>query len=72
MRLKMAEPIKPSAHMAPDQNEDCGEHDTCSRCGGEGTIMLSEAGPGTWGEDCFCDIDRAIVCPNCRGSGEEK
>jgi hypothetical protein len=27
--------------------------------------MLSEAGPGEWGEDCFCDVDRPIACPEC-------
>ena len=58
--------------MAPDENDECGEHQSCGRCGGDGSIMLSEAGPSVWGEDTFCDIDRPIICPSCGGDGMEK
>lgn len=54
----------------PDKNEVQGpDDDYCDECGGEGVIMLSEAGPGVWGEDCFCDEDRPIRCPACNGTG---
>lgn len=42
------------------------EGPTCGLCGDDGWIMLSDAGPSEWGEDCFCDIDRPIECPKCR------
>ena len=42
---------------------------TCGQCGGDGYIMLSEAGPGAWGEDCFCGEDEPIECPECMGKG---
>ena len=45
---------------------------SCGRCGGDGVIHLSEAGPSIWGEDCFCEEDRLIQCPTCRGEGIEK
>ena len=38
----------------------------CGLCGDDGFIMLSDAGPGEWGEDCFCEEDRPIECPECR------
>jgi rubredoxin len=38
----------------------------CGMCGDDGYIMLSEAGPSEWGEDCFAEVDRPIVCPECR------
>lgn len=54
-----------------DLNEVQGPDDEyCEQCGGDGTIMLSEAGPSVWGEDCFCEEDRVIACPLCRGTGE--
>lgn len=45
--------------------EEYSDDDGCYQCGGDGYIMLSEAGPSEWGEDLFCDEDRAIECPNC-------
>lgn len=41
----------------------------CEQCGGEGYIALSEAGPSEWGEDTFCEVDRDIKCPTCKGRG---
>lgn len=52
--------------MNPDIDDDDDES-PCSLCGGEGAIMLSDAGPGEWGEDCFCEVDRPITCPECKG-----
>lgn len=45
------------------------DDDCCDVCGGDGAIMLSEAGPGVWGEDIFCGVDRSITCPACKGRG---
>lgn len=45
---------------------DDDDDDTCGMCGGDGMIMLSEAGPSEWGEDCFSEVDRPIACPECR------
>ena len=44
---------------------DHDDDDSCSTCGGDGSIMLSDAGPGVWGEDTFCELDRLIPCPEC-------
>lgn len=63
--------LQRSAHMPPDEDDECGEHQSCGRCGGDGVIHLSEAGPSVWGEDCFCEEDRMIQCPTCRGEGLE-
>lgn len=63
--------LKRSPHMPPDEYDECGEHLSCGRCGGDGVIHLSEAGPSIWGEDCFCEEDRLIQCPTCRGKGVE-
>lgn len=54
--------------MTDIDDDDYGDglDDACHQCGGDGFIMLSEAGPSEWGEDVFCDEDRAIECPNCR------
>jgi DnaJ-class molecular chaperone len=49
-----------------DDEEDDG---TCPQCAGEGYILLSEAGPSEWQEDCFVDVDRDIKCPTCKGKG---
>lgn len=49
--------------------DDSGDDDSCDLCGGDGWIMLSDAGPGEWGEDCFCEVDRPITCPQCKGNG---
>lgn len=59
-------------HDCEDQDDIGPDPDVCDMCGGEGIIMLSEAGPGVWGEDCFCDEDRPITCPACRGKGTRK
>lgn len=48
------------------------ETDACDQCGGDGVIQLSEAGPGIWGEDVFCDEDRMIICPSCHGEGDAR
>lgn len=53
----------------PDtRHEDHWDCDTveCGRCGDDGWINLSDAGPGEWGEDCFNGIDRPIACPECK------
>ena len=43
------------------------EHDDlCERCGGDGSIMASEASE-CWGEDTFAEIDRPVACPDCQG-----
>lgn len=42
------------------------QDDICYLCGGDGVVMLSDCGPSEWGEDCFCEEDRAIECPECR------
>lgn len=49
---------EPDDHFEADEN-------ICGTCGGDGMIMLSEAGPSEWGEDCFCEEDRLIDCPEC-------
>ena len=60
-------PLKPPAQNKPPMWSEPGADPECPRCGGNGSIMLSEAGPSVWGEDTFCDVDRLIVCPECRG-----
>lgn len=63
------EPEKPGQFAAAhgwaagdaDDDDDC-----CQMCGGDGVVMLSECGPSEWGEDCFCEDDRPIACPECR------
>lgn len=45
---------------------DCDDDDRCGMCGGDGWMMLSDAGPDEWGEDCFCEVDRPIERPECR------
>ena len=49
-----------------DDNDCSYERPECGMCGDDGWIMLSDAGPCEWGEDCFCDEDRMIECPECR------
>ena len=49
------------------EDDDCNyDGPACGMCGDDGWIMLSDAGPSEWGEDCFCEVDRAIECPECR------
>lgn len=48
---------------------DCGDV-WCSQCGGDGQVSLAET-PELWGEDCFCEQDRFVMCPLCRGEGME-
>lgn len=49
------------------EDDDYGlETVSCGMCGDDGWIMLSDAGPGEWGEDCFCEVDRPIRCPECQ------
>lgn len=50
--------------MSEDEFVD--EDDGCPMCGGDGVVMLSECGPGEWGEDTFCEVDRIVPCPECR------
>ena len=52
--------------MTNDADIDDEDEDFCTTCGGDGMIMLSDAGPSEWGEDCFCEVDRLINCPECR------
>lgn len=42
--------------------------DHCERCGGEGMVELHDA-PDQWGEDCCCEENRTITCPDCKGDG---
>lgn len=54
----------------PDHDDDYDPCEgVCGQCGGDGWIMLSDAGPSEWGEDCFCEVDRPITCPECKGKG---
>lgn len=62
----------PTAPAAGSDDKDWQDDDfgdglpTCGMCGDDGWIMLSDAGPSEWGEDCFCEVDRPIECPECR------
>lgn len=47
-------------------DDDYGDDECCPMCGGDGVVMLSECGPSEWGEDCFCEVDRVVTCPECR------
>ena len=51
---------------AASDYEDYDDEDCCPMCGGDGVVMLSECGPSEWGEDCFCEEDRVVTCPECR------
>ena len=77
----MSEPVTPTnaegvgmrtseAPFAAADGYAAGEYydddDCCSMCGGDGVVMLSECGPSEWGEDCFCEEDRVVTCPECR------
>ena len=53
--------------MGDDHLDDCIDDGVCPQCGGDGVIMLSEAGPSEWGEDTFCVEDEPITCPTCKG-----
>jgi hypothetical protein len=35
-------------------------------CGGDGVVELADCGPSEWGEDCFCEENRLVTCPECR------
>ena len=60
----------PTGYAAGDDRDDDHwddeEWDGCGMCGGDGIVMLSECGPSEWGEDCFCEVDRPVACPECR------
>lgn len=53
-------------HVSEDDDDCSVDGPVCGMCGDDGWIMLSDAGPSEWGEDCFCELDRAIECPECR------
>lgn len=56
---------------ASDINEELDfeeEYESCPKCGGDGYVDLSEC-PELWGEDCFCEPDRQVLCPECLGKG---
>lgn len=55
-----------SRHVSEDDDDCFVDGPVCGMCGDDGWIMLSDAGPSEWGEDCFCEEDRAIECPECR------
>lgn len=58
-----------AAPIPPDEDDheiDWEMGPSCGMCGDYGWIMLSDAGPSGWGEDCFCEVDRPIECPECR------
>lgn len=61
--------------MATDSNEyrgyelnDDEEDDLCWTSSGEGFFDLEDH-PELWGEDCLSEMNRSVVCPNCKGSG---
>lgn len=54
------------------EHEDDDDDECCMMCGGDGFVMLSECGPSVWGEDCFCDEDRAVQCPECQNRKDTK
>jgi hypothetical protein len=62
-QTECAQPAFSAAGWLDDDQEFDGPQ--CGMCGDDGWIMLSDAGPGEWGEDCFCDEDRPIRCPEC-------
>ena len=43
-------------------------HDPCERCGGEAMMELRDC-PELWGEDCFVEKNRLVMCPECGGKG---
>lgn len=50
-----------------EDDYECGvDPEVCGMCGDDEWIMLSDAGPCEWGEDCFSEVDRPIACPECR------
>ncbi len=72
-RMRISVESTPSLRAAadsasPEYGDDdyCYEGPTCGMCGDDGWIMLSDAGPGEWGEDFFCGEDQPIECPECR------
>lgn len=67
--MREASLAAPNGYAAGDDYDDEGSQEwdePCGQCGGDGWIMLSDAGPSEWGEDCFCEVDRPIECPECR------
>lgn len=62
-----AEPtLAPAPGCAESDFYEYEEDDYCPMCGGDGVVMLSDCGPSEWGEDCFCEEDRLVACPECR------
>ncbi len=59
-------PVECSNDQDLQDDDDLHEGPICGMCGDDGWIMLSDAGPSEWGEDCFCEVDRPIECPECR------
>lgn len=48
------------------------QREYCERCGGEGFLEYSEAGPDVWGEDCPSEVNHLVTCPVCRGTGNAR
>lgn len=58
--------VQPDCSAASEFDESDFDDDCCSMCGGDGVVALSDCGPSEWGEDCFCEEDRLVSCPECR------
>jgi len=62
-RLQASGVLEDDGRMDFESGLDC-----CERCGGEGMVELHDA-PDQWGEDCCCEENRTITCPDCKGDG---
>jgi DnaJ-class molecular chaperone len=53
-----------------DDYDDFGDpqDNYCECCGGDGHVELQDH-PELWGEDCFVEMNRLVVCPECGGKG---
>ncbi len=57
--------VQPDCSAASEFDESDFD-DCCSMCGGDGVVELADCGPSEWGEDCFCEENRLVTCPECR------
>jgi hypothetical protein len=63
-----AKPLAPANGSDADwwEDDDFCEGPFCGMCGDNGVVELADCGPSEWGEDCFCEENRLIECPECR------